>query len=144
MALVAIDAGHGGANPGAVYNGRREKEDALALALAVGQILEQNGVEVYYTRTTDIYESPARKAEEGNAVGADYFVSLHRNSSTYSNEYTGDNVIIVSSWCEASKNKGFHCFRPRYEMPCKWQSGGKMVSISPSQRENNELDTIIT
>ena len=73
MALVAIDAGHGGANPGAVYNGRREKEDALALALAVGQILEQNGVEVYYTRTTDIYESPARKAEEGNAVGADYF-----------------------------------------------------------------------
>ena len=58
MALVAIDAGHGGANPGAVYNGRREKEDALALALAVGQILEQNGVEVYYTRTTDIYESP--------------------------------------------------------------------------------------
>ena len=94
MALVAIDAGHGGANPGAVYNGRREKEDALALALAVGQILEQNGVEVYYTRTTDIYESPARKAEEGNAVGADYFVSLHRNSSTYSNEYTGVETLV--------------------------------------------------
>ena len=29
MALVVIDAGHGGSNPGAVYNGRQEKDDAL-------------------------------------------------------------------------------------------------------------------
>ena len=106
MALVAIDAGHGGANPGAVYNGRREQEDALALALAVGQILEQNGVEVYYTRTTDIYESPARKAEEGNAVGADYFVSLHRNSSTYSNEYTGVETLVYDYYGEAARLAG--------------------------------------
>ena len=56
MALVVLDAGHGGANPGATYNGRREKDDALALALAVGDILEANGVNVYYTRTTDVYE----------------------------------------------------------------------------------------
>ena len=80
MALVVLDAGHGGANPGATYNGRREKDDALALALAVGDILEANGVNVYYTRTTDVYESPQQKAMEGNAVGADYFVSIHRNS----------------------------------------------------------------
>ena len=72
--MVVIDAGHGGSNPGAVYQGRREKDDALALALAVGQILEENGVEVYYTRTTDIYESPQQKAQEGNAVQGDYFV----------------------------------------------------------------------
>lgn len=97
MALVVIDAGHGGSNPGAVYNGRQEKTDALALALEVGRILERNGVEVYYTRTTDVYESPTRKAEEGNAVGADYFVSIHRNSSPYPNQYTGSHVIIVSS-----------------------------------------------
>lgn len=62
MALVVMDAGHGGSNPGATYNGRQEKDDALALALAVGRILEQNGVDVYYTRTTDIYESPDRKS----------------------------------------------------------------------------------
>ena len=47
MALVVIDPGHGGANPGAVYNGRQEKDDVLALSLAVGNILEQNGVDVY-------------------------------------------------------------------------------------------------
>ena len=40
---VMIDAGHGGEDPGAVFEGRREKDDALRLALAVGEILEDNG-----------------------------------------------------------------------------------------------------
>ena len=81
MPLIVLDAGHGGANPGATYNGKKESEDALALTLVVGKLLEENGVDVYYTRTTDIYESPYQKAQEGNEVGGDYFVSIHRNSS---------------------------------------------------------------
>ena len=101
--MVVIDAGHGGANPGAVYNGRQEKDDALALALAVGRILEQNGVEVYYTRTTDIYESPAEKAEEGNAVNGDYFVSIHRNSSPHPNQYTGIETLVYNRYGEAAR-----------------------------------------
>ena len=68
MLLIVLDAGHGAANPGATYNGRKESEDALALTLAVGSILEENGVDVYYTRTTDIYESPYQKAQEGNEM----------------------------------------------------------------------------
>ena len=36
MPLIVLDAGHGGANPGATYKGRKESEDALALTLAVG------------------------------------------------------------------------------------------------------------
>ena len=54
MALVVLDAGHGGSNPGAVYNGRQEKDDALALTLEVGRILEENGADVYYTRSSDV------------------------------------------------------------------------------------------
>lgn len=103
MALVVIDAGHGGANPGAVYNGRQEKDDALALSLAVGNILESNGVDVYYTRTTDEYESPARKAEKGNAAGGDYFVSIHRNSSPYPNQYTGVETLVYNRYGEAAR-----------------------------------------
>lgn len=103
MALVAIDAGHGGANPGAVYNGRQEKDDVFALAMAVGRILEQNGVQVYYTRTRDIYESPYQKAMEGNAVNADYFVSLHRNSSPYPNQYTGVETLVYNRYGEAAR-----------------------------------------
>lgn len=103
MALVVMDAGHGGSNPGATYNGRQEKDDALALTLAVGRILEQNGVDVYYTRTTDVYESPYQKAMEGNALGADYFVSIHRNSSPYPNQYTGIETLVYNRYGEAAR-----------------------------------------
>lgn len=102
MALVVLDAGHGGENPGATYNGRQEKDDALALALAIGPILEAGGVDVYYTRTTDIYESPQQKAMEGNAVNADYFVSIHRNSSPYPNQYTGVESLVYNRYGEAA------------------------------------------
>ena len=102
MALIVLDAGHGGANPGAVYQGRQEKDDALALVLAVGEILENSGVDVYYTRTTDIYESPYQKAQEANAAGADYFVSIHRNSSPYPNQYTGVESLVYSRYGAAA------------------------------------------
>ncbi len=103
MALIVLDAGHGGPNPGAVYNGRQEKDDALALTLAVGRILEDNGVDVYYTRTTDVYESPYQKATEANATGADYFVSIHRNSSPYPNQYTGIESLVYNRYSEAAR-----------------------------------------
>lgn len=103
MAFVVLDAGHGGANPGATYNGRQEKDDVLALTLAVGDILEANGVNVYYTRTNDIYESPYQKAMEGNAVGADYFVSIHRNSSPYPNQYTGVETLVYNRYGRAAQ-----------------------------------------
>lgn len=37
---IMIDAGHGGYDNGATYEGRKEKDDNLALALAVGEILQ--------------------------------------------------------------------------------------------------------
>ena len=103
MPLVVIDAGHGGSDPGAVYQGRQEKDDVLALALAVGNILEQSGIDVYYTRTDDIYETPARKAAEGNAAGADYFVSIHRNSSPSPNQYTGVETLVYDLYGEEAR-----------------------------------------
>lgn len=103
MPLIVLDAGHGGANPGAVYQGRQEKDDVLALTLAIGRILEDRGVDVYYTRTTDIYESPAQKAQEGNQVGADYFVSIHRNFSPYPNQYSGVESLVYSRYGAAAQ-----------------------------------------
>ena len=86
-----------------MYNGRQEKDDALALVLAIGSILEQNGIDVYYTRTSDIYESPYQKATEGNEVGADYFVSIHRNSSPYPNQYSGVETLVYNQYGEAAR-----------------------------------------
>ena len=81
MAKVIIDAGHGGFDNGAVYQGRREKDDNLDIALAVGEILQEHGVEVAYTRVEDVYQSPVSKAEIANQIGGDYLFSIHLNSS---------------------------------------------------------------
>lgn len=91
---IALDAGHGGSDPGAVYKGRQEKDDTLDLTLAVGDILKKNGIDVYYTRTTDEYETPFKKATDANNSGADLFVSIHRNSSENPNQYSGVETLV--------------------------------------------------
>lgn len=91
---VMLDAGHGGANPGAVYEGRREKDDALALVLAIGPILENNGIDVLYTRTTDVYQTPFEKAQLANEAGVDFFVSIHRNSFPEDNVVSGVESLV--------------------------------------------------
>lgn len=91
---IALDAGHGGYDGGAVYEGRREKDDNLALTLAVGNILRQNGIDVVYTRTEDVYDSPVRKAQIANESGADYFISFHRNSSPMDGQYSGVETLL--------------------------------------------------
>lgn len=94
---VVIDPGHGGTDPGAIYNGRKEKDDALNLSLAVGNILEENGINVVYTRTMDVYETPFTKATKGNEANADFFISIHRNSSENPNQYNGTSTLIFDN-----------------------------------------------
>lgn len=91
---IVIDPGHGGSDWGATYNGRKEKNDNLNLALAVGRILENNGVDVEYTRTDDVYNTPLEKAMMGNNADADFFVSFHRNASGGPEKYTGIETLV--------------------------------------------------
>ena len=93
---IMLDAGHGGRDPGAVYNGRREKDDTLSLTLAIGELLQEHGIDVLYTRTTDIYESPYQKALEANAAGADFFLSIHRNSYPTDNTVSGVESLVYN------------------------------------------------
>lgn len=94
---VTVDAGHGGFDNGATYKGRAEKDDNLRLALLVGQILAENGIDVDYTRTTDVYQRPLRKAEIANENGADLFVSIHRNFAAEPNLYNGVQTLIYNT-----------------------------------------------
>ena len=93
---IMLDDGHGGNDHGAVYGGRQEKDDNLRLAMAVGNILSQNGIDVVYTRTDDVYQSPIEKARLANASGADYFISFHRNSSPEPNQYSGVETLVYN------------------------------------------------
>lgn len=93
---IMLDAGHGGFDNGAQFEGKKEKDDTLALTLAIGNILENYGFNVLYTRTEDVYETPFRKAQEGNYSGADFFVSIHRNSSEVPGMYSGVESLVYS------------------------------------------------
>ena len=95
---VIIDAGHGGQEPGAVYEGRQEKEDALQLAFDVGNALERRGISVSYTRVSDVYDSPYEKAAMANASDADIFLSIHRNAMPVPGTASGvENMVYEDS-----------------------------------------------
>lgn len=102
-ATIILDAGHGGYDNGASYQGRKEKDDVLRVALAVGEKLEDEGYNVLYTRTTDRYDSPIEKAGIANRSGADYFISFHRNSGTNPNTYNGTQALVYAADTEAER-----------------------------------------
>lgn len=96
MPTVILDPGHGGMDPGAVYQGRQEKDDNLRLAFAVGELLAGQGVDVLYTRTDDVYDSPYRKAMIANESGADYLISFHRNASPNAGSASGIETLVYA------------------------------------------------
>ena len=102
-ATIILDAGHGGYDNGASYQGRKEKDDTLRVTLAVGQKLEDAGYNVLYTRTTDRYDSPIEKARIANRSGADYFISFHRNSGANPNTYNGTQALVYEAGTEAER-----------------------------------------
>ena len=91
---IIIDPGHGGFDPGAVYGDRKEKDDNLRLALAVGQELENAGYNVVYTRKDDRYDSPYDKAQIANNAGGDLFLSFHRNFAERPDLYQGVQDLV--------------------------------------------------
>ena len=77
--LVVLDPGHGGKDPGACGSFSQEKDINLAVALKVGAILNQKGINVAYTRTTDVFVPLESEAETGNIMNAALFVAIHCN-----------------------------------------------------------------
>ena len=59
---IMLDAGHGGRDPGAVYNGRQEKDDVLKLAL--GEDLFWSGAAIGGGRVCPSVERPLIRMSE--------------------------------------------------------------------------------
>lgn len=79
---VALDAGHGDHDYGAIYHGHIEKKIALAVVLKVGKILEKNpNIDVIYTRKTDVFIGLIERANIANKADANIFVSIHCNAN---------------------------------------------------------------
>ena len=84
--LVVVDAGHGGVDPGMrgpLFGGPKvvEKDVTLNVAKRVGAALNQRGIDVKYTRTTDTLIALDDRGRIANEAHADLFVSIHVNAA---------------------------------------------------------------
>jgi len=81
--VIVIDPGHGGSNLGtrSVLDGRFEKEFTLDWAKRLAPLLEQEGWQVFLTRTSDVYVTNLDRVAFAEAHHADLFISLHFNTT---------------------------------------------------------------
>jgi N-acetylmuramoyl-L-alanine amidase len=80
--VVAIDAGHGGTDPGTRGHGIVEKRAALDIARRLArEINAQPGYKAVLTRTKDVFISLPRRSKIAQNKNADIFVSVHLNSA---------------------------------------------------------------
>ncbi len=84
---LALDAGHGGSDPGAVGNGLLEKDVVLDVILRFADLLAEDTADtsgggawdVLLTRDQDVFVSLQARVTMANAFGADSFCSIHAN-----------------------------------------------------------------
>ncbi len=116
---VAIDAGHGGDDGGASsYDGSiLEKDFTLDMAFRLGKLLEDAGMEVFYTRTNDVARTLSQRPALATAKKADVFISLHANKAgNHSAAGCETYVIPCTGYSATGGDNG---------MPTKWRSGNK-------------------
>ena len=80
--VVFLDPGHGGRDPGAVYNGLREKDLNMSIYRKLHSELEKLGYTVLTSRDSDVYvDYVTERSEMVNKTDADLFISIHFNAT---------------------------------------------------------------
>ena len=95
--IVVLDAGHGGHDPGASGNGVIEKNINLSAVLQLGAVLKAYGVDVRFSRATDVYLKLAERTAFANQNKAAVFVSMHCNSMPKGKSSNGIEYYIMAS-----------------------------------------------
>jgi len=95
--VIAIDAGHGGQDPGAIGpSGKREKDATLAIARELArQVNATPGLKAYLTRDTDVFIPLPRRAQLARAAKADMFISIHADAAE-NRAAKGSSVYVLS------------------------------------------------
>lgn len=95
--IVAIDAGHGGEDPGAIgRRGTREKDVVLAIARELrDRINRQPGMKAVMIRDGDYFLSLGKRVEKARAEQADLFVSIHADAF-HDRRAHGSSVFVLS------------------------------------------------
>ena len=80
--VVFLNPGHGGRDPGAVYNGLREKDLNMSIYRKLRSELEKLGYTVLTSRDSDVYvDYVTERSEMVNKTDADVFISIHFNAT---------------------------------------------------------------
>jgi N-acetylmuramoyl-L-alanine amidase len=95
--IIAIDAGHGGEDPGAIgMHGTREKDVTLAIARALERAVDaEPGMRAVLTRSGDYFVPLRDRMRRARAQQADLFVSIHADSIR-DRAVDGSSVYILS------------------------------------------------
>src|SRR5690606_32447248 len=95
--VIAIDAGHGGQDPGAVGpTGTREKDVTLSIARELGRQIDATpGLRAYLTRDSDVFIPLNQRARLAREAGADMFISIHADAA-HNRNAKGSSVYVLS------------------------------------------------
>jgi N-acetylmuramoyl-L-alanine amidase len=95
--VVAVDAGHGGEDPGAIgAGGTREKDVVLGIARALAdRINGEPGMHAVLTRDADYFVALRERIRRARAAKADLFVSIHADS-VFDRGVSGASVYVLS------------------------------------------------
>jgi len=96
--IIAVDAGHGGVDPGATGpGGTREKDVTLAIARALAaQIDAEPGMRAVLTRDRDEFLELRDRIQRAHAAHADMFISVHADSIR-DRSVSGASVYVLSA-----------------------------------------------
>lgn len=95
--IVAIDAGHGGEDPGALgATGKREKDITLACAKILADVIEaEPGMKAVLIRDGDYFIPLERRYEKAREARADLFISIHADAF-HKRSAAGSSVFMLS------------------------------------------------
>jgi N-acetylmuramoyl-L-alanine amidase len=93
---IVLDPGHGGADPGAVRMGLREKDVTLAFAQDLAPRLAARGWAVSLTRADDRFLSLSERVAVAQALRADAFLSIHADT-VLQGDASGASVYVLSA-----------------------------------------------
>ncbi len=84
---IALDAGHGGNEPGAFAGGFYEKDINLQITNKLNKTLKKRGAKTVLTRKKDIDSGLYERVDKARNKNADIFISIHQNSLPNPKDY---------------------------------------------------------
>lgn len=98
--VIAIDAGHGGKDPGAIGKnlGLKEKDVTLSIAKELKALLDKDpNFKGVLTRSQDKFVALPQRTEIARKNRASYLISIHADSSPSSDNLKGASVWVLSN-----------------------------------------------